>query len=189
MAYTNNTVVLCVERYCAENHDSFGNLHFVAVAIGLNVAIKGAAFFRDWITNISKKMAVSKLGPGLASVLDMADDQNPEQFVLKKQIEETIADAHAFSQKLFKFFSFISWTLTAYGVLVMYVGLSHYSNFIIFLPWPIYVAIIWGVTKYKCRTALNKLLIWQEIHQKFLSSKYLIEDIAKLKSGLPPGKK
>ena len=170
-----------IQRYCVENHGNFGSLHFVTVAIGLNVAIKGAAFFREWISNVSQKM-VRKRYAKFATALDKTDNQKPEEKVLKKNIEETIAGVHDFSQSLFRLFSVISWTLTIYGVFILYIDFPHCSNLLIILPWPIYVLIIWITTKLRCRNILKKLSNWQEIND---TSKSVTEEIAELKSGLP----
>ena len=170
-----------IETYCVQNHGSFGSLHFVTVAIGLNVAIKGAAFFREWISNVSQKI-IRKKYSNFANALDNTDPNKPEEKILKKNIEETITGVHEYSQKLFKLFSVISWMLTIYGVLVLYFNFSHCSNLLIILPWPIYIIVIWLTTRSRCKKIIKKLSNWQEINS---NSKSTAEEIENLKSGLP----
>jgi hypothetical protein len=147
----------------------------------LNVAIKGAAFFREWISNVSQKI-VRKRYSKFANALDNTDPKKPEEKILKKNIEDTIAGVHEFSQRLFKLFSVISWIVTVYGVLVLYFDFSHCSNLLIILPWPIYIVIIWLTTRSRCKQIIKKLSNWQEIN----NSRSATEEIEKLKSGLPP---
>jgi hypothetical protein len=165
-----------VVDYCFQNHADFGGPHFIEMTIGVNLAIKGIAVFRTWIENLASH-TIRKGYPKWVNILDSPQKEDIEGEKVDTLIRSVINGLHRTSSKLFRLFSLISWACVIWAGFLLYVGASHCSNLMLIMVWPLYVIIVFTLTKFRCNEAAKKLRAWDEIEHVVQDEKALSEQI------------
>jgi len=164
--------------YCIGHHADFGGPHFVEMTIGFNMAIKGVAVFREWISSLSAN-TIRRSYPQFASALDAPAPRNEDEKIIKEMIQRAIDSVHDTSKRLFRIFSVASWTCVLWGILALYCEFRHCSNLLLLLVWPVYVCIVWAIAKRRCKKVSEQLTAWNVVRSVTQTTEQISESIAK----------
>jgi hypothetical protein len=151
------------------------------MAIGLNVAVKGIAFFRVWMQNLYQRVFRASYSR-FVNVLDISVTMGPAAAIQKQIncVERT-------SEELFRWFNVISWGCIIYGLAALYFDIKHCSHLLLLLVWPLYVVVIWGSAKLRGYWVFWKLSHWDEINKLASITPDIQSEIQKLKQSIGEG--